>query len=124
MNEFDWGNLFDLNFTLNFVLVSDGSPSFEMFAFGFDNFGRVLNGFWLVTRVKNGQIVGSNAESTAIRQILNLILFLIIRTWKKLKTQNILFFLFLIHSPETRKRVKSFRLEGSLCFIFVMHCVN
>jgi hypothetical protein len=75
VNEFDWGNLFDLNFTLNFILVSDGSPSFEMFAFGFDNFGRVLNGFWLVARVKNGQIVGSNAESTAIRQILNLFLF-------------------------------------------------
>jgi hypothetical protein len=40
-----------------------------MFAFGFLNLGRVLG---LLPGIKDGQVVGSNAESIAIRQILNL----------------------------------------------------
>jgi hypothetical protein len=51
------------------VLFGDGGPNLEMFAFGFLNLGRVLG---LLPGIKDGQVVGSNAESIAIRQILNL----------------------------------------------------
>ena len=57
------------NFTLCLVLFSDRSPSLEMFAFRFLNLGRVLG---LLAGIKDGQVVGSNAESIAVRQILNL----------------------------------------------------